>query len=140
MRLWWWGYKGADYGLTKAGEKIDALATYFWVSSVGRTIHSSTQVFEDEDVFNLPYGFSYFDGSAVRGLAVEDIYAADYSYDSDENFYHFTILGTGKVDGVKVNQKNIFSVNPATNRVTGIYFNGPSHGLKVNIDAFDSMD
>lgn len=134
-------YRGSTYGLTTANEKLDALATYFWVSTVGRTIHASTQVFEDEDIFNLPYGFSYFDGSAVPGLAVEDIYAADYNYSTPgPPLYHFTILGTGRVDGVSVNQKKIFSLNPATNRVTGIYFNGPSHGLKVNIDAFDSLD
>lgn len=126
-------YRGNEYGLTLAAEKIDALAVPWWVSTVGKTTFASGETVADEDISNLGYGDLYFDGSLVPGLAVEDVFAADYSWGT----YYLTILGNGEIDGLKVTQKDIFAVNPSSMRLTGLVWHGPDHGFNYPIDAFD---
>lgn len=130
------GYYGARYGLSTPPEKIDAIAVPWWISTTGTTLFASGETVEDEDISNLPYGDQYFDGSAVSGLAGEDVVGADYGGYG----WYLTIAGSGVVDGLRVNQKNIFVVDPYTMRVTGLYWQGPAHHFNYNIDAFDAVD
>ncbi len=138
-------YTGADVGLTRKGEQIDALAWPWGVSTVGNATFSGgvvpnpvTQPFigdrvRDEDISNFPYGRLEFDGSAVPGLQREDVCAADESV----NRWYLTIRGSGTVDGMRFTQKDIFVVDYESNRVTGLYWHGPDHGFNYDIDAFD---
>ena len=126
-------YRGNDYGLTLAAEKIDALAVPWWVSTAGKTTFASGETVADEDISNLGYGDLYFDGSLVPGLAAEDVCAADYTWGT----YYLTILGNGVIDGLNVTQKDIFTVSSSTMRLTGLVWHGPDHGFNYPIDAFD---
>jgi hypothetical protein len=103
------------------------------VSTVGKTTFASGEVVADEDISNLPYGYRYFDGSLVPGLAAEDLTAAD----ADWGIYYLSILGNGMVDGLNVTQKDIFTVDWYTMRLSGLVWHGPDHGFNYPIDAFD---
>lgn len=146
---------GSAWGLTTAGEKIDAFGGWAWgynyntclgfpISTVGAatvTRGATTLKFADEDVFcmeeyNGLLGWrSYFDGSMASGLAAEDVIATsvvDYT-----NRVYLTIAGTGKVAGHKVNQKDIFSLNYPGYSWGAYVWRGPAHGWNYNIDAFE---
>ncbi len=50
------------------------------------------------------------------------------------------IAGSGRVDGLAVNQKDIFVIDPDWNRVLGYYWRGKDHGFLFNLDAIDLSD
>ncbi len=99
----------------------------------------------DEDIFYS--GFSYnasswynqmeFDGSTVKGMGVEDVFAADYNVSA--SYMYLTILGNGKIMGHPVTQKDIFQIewDGTWKWWNGIVWHGPDHGWNYNIDAFD---
>lgn len=138
-------YHGAELGLTGPGEKIDALAGNIEISTVGAATFSvsGTKV-ADEDLADIWSGRLTFDGSTVPGLGTEDVVGADgWAWNFDRiayDRYLLTILGRGRVDGLRVTQKDIFNVDVTTGRVTGIYWHGPTHHFNYNIDAFDAVD
>lgn len=131
---------GAEWGLSGAGEKIDALALESYVSTTGTARIPTAPTAKDEDFFNRHY--LIFDGSNVSGLAAEDVTAGDvlvryrppYGY-----AWYLTILGSGVIDGQVFTQKDIFVVDTA-NQTTTLYWHGPDHGFNGNIDAFDIID
>lgn len=133
-------YRGGNYGLSAASEKIDALTYSYFASTTGAATYNSGNAARDEDIFNLPYGYPAFVGANVPGLASEDVIAADWGWNPAGGFteYYLTILGSGRVDGYRVTQKDIFTVNGNTNRVIGLYWNGPAHHFNYNIDAIDA--
>lgn len=137
--LFYFDYRGADYGLTAASEKIDALAIPWWVSTVGATTFASGVAVADEDISNLPYGKLYFDGSLTPGLAAEDVFAADVYQTVSGSEYYLTLLGSGRIGGEFFTQKDIFVVNSA-HLLSGLYWRGPSHHFNYNLDAFDAAD
>ena len=134
-------YRGRDYALSATSEKIDALGIPWTVSTTGAAVGANGLPARDEDVFNLPYGptaYQWFDGSMVTGLAAEDVVGADERWNpAGYTEYLLTILGSGRVGGLAVTQKDIFTVNGSTYRVTGLYWHGPAHHFNYNIDAFD---
>lgn len=131
-------YRGGNYGLSAASEKIDALTYSYFASTTGAATYNSGNAARDEDIFNLPYGYPEFVGRNVPGLAGEDVIGADWAWNPGGfTDYYLTILGAGLVDGYRVTQKDIFVVNRDTYRVTGRYWNGPAHHFNYNIDAFD---
>jgi len=132
-------YRGGDYGLSAASEKLDALAYKHVASTTGNATFSNGLAVRDEDITNLPYADRYFEGARVPGLAAEDVFAADVHCWYGCTWY-LTILGSGRVDGLPVNQKDIFIVDEATWRVTDKYWNGPAHHFNYAIDAFDAVD
>lgn len=134
------GYAGANYGLSKQGEKIDALTLPFYVSTTGPATFTDGQAARDEDVSNLPYGFMDFDGSRIAGLGAEDVTAADDGTFAGTWGVALTIQGTGRVGGLRVTQKDICFVPWGTTDVTGIIWRGPDHGFNYDIDAFDIID
>jgi hypothetical protein len=132
--------RGADWGLSGASEKIDALAGVFWVSTTGTARIPTAPTAQDEDFFNR--NFLVFDGSNVPGLAAEDVVAGDHleryrpPYGTE---WYLTILGGGVIDGKPFTQKDIF-VFDTTYQTTTLYWHGPDHGFNVNIDAFEAVD
>ena len=143
---------GSDEGLTAAGEKIDAIALGRYWYSISTTgvlkvplPPSGTYVAQDEDLSDLDdesgwYCCEWFlDGSAIPGLGAEDITAAHVSWD-DNNVIYAVIAGSGRVDGLAVNQKDIFVIDPDWNRVLGYFWRGKDHGFNFNIDAIDLSD
>lgn len=135
------GYAGDRFGLGGPGEKIDALALPFFVSTEGTATFASGETVRDEDISNLPYGFLSFDGSRVPGLGRLDVFAADEGgWPSPIAGHYLTILGSGRVGGQRVTQKDIFVVPWWTYQMGGIVWRGPDHGFKYDIDAFDMVD
>lgn len=132
-------YRGGDVGLTGPGEKLDALTYKHVASTTGNATFSNGLAVRDEDIANLPYGERYFEGARVPGLAAEDVFAAD-AYCFYGCTWYLTILGNGRVDGLAVTQKDIFTVDEATYRVTGKVWSGPAHHFNYNLDAFDAVD
>lgn len=134
--------RGADVGLTTAGEKIDALGG--GTSTAGRAGYPSGLVAEDEDVVEVYAGRLAFDGSLVPGLAAEDVVGADAtSWNHDRLVYDrylLVIKGRGRVAGLAVSQREIFAVDPQTDEVAGFYWRGPAHHFNNAIDAFDAVD
>ncbi len=112
---------------------------------------------DDEDVFCKVYNPNYggfqnwdwffdvngkFDAPAsepapgnVRGLAGEDVFAMAYN-DNTETMY-LTILGSGKIAGHNVTQKDIFAINYPGYTWGGYIWRGPQHGWNYNIDAIE---
>jgi hypothetical protein len=131
-------------GLTTSGEKIDALAEWFDLSTTGTAKFPNGGVAKDEDIFFTVYGqgIRLFDGSNVPGLSVEDVVGADEVYEEDGYLFYLTILGSGNVDGHAFTQKDIFIVNSVTNDVIAPfpYWHGPDHHFNYNIDALDAVD
>lgn len=135
------GYPGARYGLDGPGEKIDALTVPYFVSTEGTATFASGQTVRDEDISNFPYGFLSFDGSRLPGLGTQDVFAADEGgWPSPTAGHYLTILGSGRVGGQRVTQKDIFVVPWWTYQMGGIVWHGPDHGFKYDIDAFDIVD
>lgn len=136
-----WDYRGADYGLTRTSEKIDALAEGWKVSTVGNATFPSGVSVKDEDISNLPYGELLFDGSLVPGLAAEDVIAATVGWDDslDSYDYYLTIAGSGVVGGYRFTQKDIFRVDGSSYDVVGSgpFWSGPDHHFPYNIDAIE---
>ncbi len=139
--VFYMGYEGARYGLSGPGEKIDALALPFFVSTEGTATFASGETVRDEDISNLPYGFLSFDGSRLAGLGTQDVVAADEGgWPSPIAGHYLTIAGIGRVGGQRVTPKDIFVVPWWTYRTGGIVWRGPVHGFKYDIDAFDIVD
>lgn len=127
-------FHGSDYGLTKSSEKIDALADYRAYSTTGAATGLLGEKAADEDLFDPIFMDTlWLDGSTVPGLAAEDVFAADGDWPM-----YLTILGSGKVGGVNVNQKMVFEVT--SQNVVSVYFNAPAHHLNANLDAIEIVD
>ena len=150
--------RGSDWGLTTASEKIDAFGTWSYgigggyegqcwghpISMLGAATVARDGVtlkYADEDVpcmeesYGLQGWVNYFDGSMATGLAAEDINAVSM-VDRNAQLY-LNILGTGKIAGHKVTQKDIFAVNYPSYTWGGYVWRGPEHGWNYNIDAFE---
>lgn len=129
-----WRYRGADYGLTSYAERIDALA---WggqyASTVGTAMSGVTGAsYQDEDLFNIPYGTLFFDGSQVPGLAVEDVVGAQ----QEGSDLWLVIQGGGTIDGHRVNQSQIFAIaKDGRYAWHGIVWDGRLHNFNYPIDA-----
>ena len=144
--------RGRDEGLTTAGEKIDAIASGRYWYSISTTgvlkvpmWPSGNYVAQNEDLSDLDDESGWWccdwflDGSAIPGLGVENITAAHASW-FDDNVIYAVIAGSGRVDGLPVNQKDIFVIDPDWNRVLGYYWRGKDHGFLFNLDAIDLSD
>lgn len=138
--------KGKNEGLTALSEKIDALAlsdNYWAVSTTGAAsvpLWSGALAARDEDLMELIWESGndwgdtlYFDGSLVPGLAAEDLTAAG----GHGRYLYAVIQGTGRIDGLSVNQKDIFVIDRDWNRVLGYYWRAGLHHFPYNIDAID---
>ena len=152
-------FPGAPRGLTTSGEIIDALHVdgerdgaylYFSITGSGAVprYDGGALRLADEDVFrgyvtNPPFNSMELDGSLLRGLAVEDVIAAEYDsqndLDPDNELLYLTIAGVGNVLGHRVTQKDIFRLLYVDDWMNweGIVWHGPDHGWNYNIDAFD---
>ncbi len=124
---------GSTVGLTTSGEKIDALARWWPDGSLlisttgGASVPATTGGAlkgADEDLLEFhPASGKWskdFDGSNVPGLAVEDVYAAY------EDLFHYdiVILGSGRVAGIPLTQKDILMVEWGYGHVVkGMSFN-----------------
>jgi hypothetical protein len=153
-------HAGAEHGLTTTAEKPDAFdlnATYAanptWTADAYFSTAGAAAVpmagggilrLADEDFFNSRtwngnvtgwQNTMLFDGSTVPGLAVEDIFAADYGYTRQRMF--LTILGNGNIMGHAVTQKDIFWLNKSGSSWTwGGLYHLPDYGWNYNLDAF----
>lgn len=147
--------EGANMFLTTVSEKMDALSIVdyayaspwserWYMSTVGTASIPTTGGIRkpaDEDIFNVTCNATstvantFFDGSRVAGLAMEDVYAASY-YEPYNDMY-LTILGTGRIDGHPVTQKDIFRIDLPGHTWGSLVWHGPDHGWNYNIDAFD---
>lgn len=130
-------HAGADSGLTRNAEKIDALAyNYRIVSTTGSTRTSDGSQYQDEDLFHLDWGMA-FDGSDIPGLRREDIIAASFWHGS--GYQQLTIKGKGTINGQKLDQKQIFWVTvydyPEAWDCCHVFWDGRDHGFNYNIDA-----
>lgn len=140
---------GRDAFLTKASEKIDALAwTSGWYMEVSTSGALDVKTWDglplrarDEDMTEvwMYYGNydgwegTVFDGSAVPGLAAEDVTAA--YFDAWSWSWFLTILGSGTIDGHAYTQKDIFMVQDGV--LLGRIWNGPANGFNYPIDGID---
>lgn len=125
------------YGLNAASEKLDALTINGSIpilSTTGAAAAPWLGKAQDEDLFET-YAAGFFDGTAVRGLAAEDVIAAEWDWNADE--LYLTILGSGVIDGQRYTQKDIFRVGHQSHQVLGRYWNGPAHHFNYNLDAFE---
>ena len=143
-------FPGRANGLTTVGEKIDALSSgasgYWGISTVGVAAvplgGGATLKAQDEDILTMIWesGFDwdstlYFDGSLVPGLAVEDVTAAS----TGGRYAYLVIQGSGRVDGLVLNQKDIFIVDRDFNRALGYYWRAGQHHFPYNLDAIHLM-
>ena len=152
---------GTSHSLSTAAEKIDALDingrypgnpawevdAFFSTVGVAAVPKQGGGALKpaDEDVFRETAwagasawsNTAFFDGSTVAGLAVEDIFAADYQPSRDR--MHLVILGTGTVLGHRVTQKDIFSLDRSGAGWTwDRMFHLPDYGWNYNLDAIES--
>lgn len=140
----YWIARGADYCMTKSGEKIDAIADSDWtdvssfsLSTTGRAKVCSGEKYADEDIFWLDDSWS-FDGSQVPGLVREDIVAAYYWIEPwriGYPYYYLTIKGKGKIHGNKVDDRQVFSLVEFSYDWGGIVWDGRDHNFNYPIDA-----
>ena len=117
---------GSAVGLTTAGEKIDAIgiveSNRASISTTGAAAvpaaAGGTLKGRDEDLltvnlstgkWRMEYDYS-FDGSSVPGLATEDVIAADFGSVNAVYWLDLVIAGSGVIDGHRVNQKDVFTV------------------------------
>lgn len=140
---------GRAVGLSKAGEKIDALTWLSgWYMDVSTTGALDVKAWDDtpikardEDMTEAWMYYGYFDGwetmtfdgSAVPGLAAEDV-TASY-FDAWSWCWFLTIEGSGVIDGHAYDQKDIFMVQDGV--LLGRYWNGPANGFNYPIDGID---
>ena len=139
--------RGQSHSLTTSAEKIDAvsqvsgmrLGAYCMqgeISTVGSGSAPGSFSWRDEDLACMwpDQDGGSFDGSIVPGLGAEDVIAV-----SSETFgsyrYYMTILGTGRIGGVNVSQKDIFAITNGS--FAGVVWHGPDHGWNYNIDAIE---
>ncbi|MBP6786087.1 MAG: hypothetical protein KA170_00760 [Candidatus Promineofilum sp.] len=152
--------RGSTINLTTSSEKLDALESNFWswdafymaVSTTG--VATGDYKLDDEDLLILEIWFgepdwnwnSYSfdingvnDGSnphTVAGLPAEDVIG--FAFRPDSGPMYMTILGSGKIAGHRVTQKDIFSLDYPSYTWGGVAWHGPDHDWNYNIDAFDS--
>ena len=155
-------HAGAEHGLTTTAEKPDALdvnqsyaVNPAWTADVFFSTVGVASVptgpgepgivrAADEDLIRsqtwdghwLWHNSLHFDGSTVPGLAVEDIYAADYEFSRERLF--LVILGNGNIMGHTVTQKDIFWLNKSGSSWTwGGLYHLPDYGWNYNLDAYE---
>ena len=139
------GLDGSEHQLTTSGEKLDAIATSQYCTFLSTTGTATVPYymgynikFKDEDLGcwyaddEWLYGF---ESRKVTGLPVEDVFAAAYDEAADKMY--LTILGSGKIAGHKVTQKDIFVINYPAYTWGGVVWHGPDHGWNYNIDAIE---
>lgn len=140
---------GRAVGLSKAGEKIDALTWGSgWTMDISTTGAMDVKLWDDtplkardEDMTQAWMYYGYFDGwetmtfdgSAVPGLAAEDVTAA--YFDAWSWTWFLTIQGGGTINGHAYTQKDIFMVQDGV--LLGRYWNGPANGFNYPIDGID---
>jgi hypothetical protein len=140
------GFDGSEHQLTTSGEKLDAIAGGRYcdfLSTTGTAVvpnYSGTNIrFKDEDLgcwwLPSPEWLRAFVGADIPGLAVEDVFAA--AYNDAESTMYLTILGSGRVAGHKVTQKDIFAIDYSDSSWGGYVWRGPEHGWNYKIDAFE---
>lgn len=140
------GFDGSEHQLTTSSEKLDAIAGGRYcdfLSTTGTAVvpnYSGANIsFKDEDLgcwwLPSPEWLRAFVGADIPGVAVEDVFAA--AYNDAESTMYLTILGSGRVAGHKVTQKDIFAIDYSDSSWGGYEWRGPQHGWNYNIDAFD---
>ena len=140
------GFDGSEHQLTTSGEKLDAIAGGKYcdfLSTTGTAVvpnYSGTNIrFKDEDLgcwwLPSPEWLRAFVGADIQGLAVEDVFAA--AYNDAESTMYLTILGSGRVAGHKLTQKDIFAIDYSDSNWGGYVWRGPVHGWNYKIDAFE---
>lgn len=140
-------FDGSDWWLTASGEKLDAITNYFDDSYLISTTGTATVPYymgyniklKDDDLtwwdwYNEEW-YWRFEGRAVTGMPVEDIYAAAYNNVTDKMY--LTILGNGKILNHAVTQKDIFAINYPGYTWGGYAWRGLEHGWNYNIDAIE---
>ena len=139
------GFDGSMNQLTASGEKLDAIATSQYCDYLSTTGTATVPFymgynikFKDEDLGcwyqDVEWLFG-FESRNVTGLPVEDVIAA--AYDDAADKMYLTILGSGKIAGHKVTQKDIFAISYPGYTWGGVIWHGPDHGWNYNIDAFE---
>lgn len=144
--------KGSQHQLTTVSEKLDAIDDVLYnclgVSTTGvAKVNWPSGILkqDDEDLFcidgNSARPFLDVNGvndgpytDTIPGLPAEDVIAFDAM--GFEQGYIMTILGTGRINGVPVNQKDIFWYHDGNGSVTYLW-RGPQHGWNYNLDAIE---
>ena len=151
-----WYFDGSDVGLTTSGEMIDALDALpngqILLSTSGALAvpnpGGGTLKAQDEDLvifYPATTGattsgewYSYFNGTAVPGMGVEDLAAVNVDpYSGD---IYAGITGAFKIGGVSGNGKDILRLTPAA--VPGGYsaafeWRGPANGFNLLLQGFE---
>ena len=148
-------YMNGPGDLSTAGEKIDAFDGFKGYGacygdavsttgaasvpdySFGYTVYAQDEdllcrEYEDDDYTPAWWALG-FDGSNARGLKGEDVVAVATA----NRTFFLTILGSGKIHGHAVNQKDIFAINLPNYTWGGYMWRGSQHGWNYNIDAFE---
>lgn len=132
--IFYWVAQGKLYCLTTVGERIDAISdTSQFISTTGRTMVCSGEKMDDATMFSMPDGIVDFPCARTRGLCREDIIGAFYRGDS----YFFVIQGRGKMDGNRVDHKQIFEIDYRTGAWVGHYWGAKNHGFPYPLDAIE---
>ena len=145
---------GGDIGLTKAGERIDALDEldpyHLLISTVGTSsvpmpgggkMNSQNEdliVFEAVSVGTSTAGTwaPYFNGTAVPGLAVENVTGANVDELSGD--LYLSMPGAAMVGGVGSNANQIIKLEPSGGGYTvSRFWRGVDHGFHRDIAALN---
>lgn len=142
-----WVFDGSAHALTTAGEKIDGLARW-WDGSIVISTTGAADVIrpngahlraQDEDVIGYDLNgdwWTVLDGTAVKGLAVEDVNGLWVDPDTDQ--VYLSTIDAFNLSGVRGNGKDIVRLRPQDGAARpSLLFDGSVFGLPARIDAID---
>ncbi|WP_374687224.1 choice-of-anchor Q domain-containing protein [Promineifilum sp.] len=145
-----WEFDGSAHGLTTAGEKIDALGDLndgrLALSTVGAAAvpgPGGTLRAQDEDALGLDRATSawsaFFNGTAVPGLAVEDVNAL--WRDPATGDLYISIVGGFNLGDVAGNGRDIVKLTPdgSGGYTPSLWWDGSAAGFPVNIDGLELL-
>ena len=147
-----WELDGSTRGLTTTGEKIDALGDSgdgrIAISTAGAAAvpgPSGTIKAQDEDALGISrtsqMWSNYFNGTAVAGLAVEDVNAL--WVDPATGDLYVSIVGAFNLGGTAGNGKDIVRLTPNAAAPGGytasLWWDGSAAGFPSNIDGLEIL-
>lgn len=149
---WQWYLDGSDVGLTTGNEAVDTIA----ITPDGRLVVSTTgtatvpttgsplKAFDEDLLVFSPTSLGantagtwslYFDGSTVKGLAVEDVNGA--WFDETNSDLYLTVTNNFSIGGVKGTGRDIIRLRPAAGGTqVQKYWYGPDYGFSGLPNAF----
>jgi hypothetical protein len=144
-----WYFDGSDVALTATGEKIDAVAVLpngrFLLSTTGAAKVPGVNAQDEDLLLFTPTSTGattagtwslYLDGSAVSGMAKEDI--TSVWLDPANNDLYLTLQNNFTIGGVQGGARDILRLRPSANTFTpSIFWRGANNALSADIDALD---